>query len=235
MNLICPETHGALKKLKSTPTPVLMFGELDNYILNHLNDSFLDQANAIELTKEHKIYFDTDKLKGQFNFDLLRTILTSDGAPRNKYTGIKAGAHRLRIAMNLQDIDLLSTIYIQNSIFLLRLKDYWNQYEIEQKELDNFELSAQEIRFGRSPLFWEYRNAQPTLGNIFIGVSYFHACAQGAETASDIITKIIDVNSKPYKEISKALAQWDTHTGKGNHVYGAQMTFSTLYKLSIFN
>lgn len=84
--MVVVDDHPALTKRFSVPKPILVFGEHDNQILNHIHDLLFDYIDAViqTQTQTNKIHFNGSVYDIRLEF----TILRSDGGPRGKYTGL---------------------------------------------------------------------------------------------------------------------------------------------------
>lgn len=111
-----------------------MFAGPDNNILEHINPILKDLFKAINSCTNNPIHCDE---RIYFVYDISNLIVTCDGSPRNKITGIKGGGHVMRYGYNMQTAKFTATVLVQNETFLIQLGDYYTEYTKQLNENKN--------------------------------------------------------------------------------------------------
>ena len=67
-------------------------------------------------------------------YDIDRVILSCDGAPRNKVTGIKGSGHNCRFTFGLEQGWYTHRVFVQSRKYMFELKDLFEWYDIEKSK-----------------------------------------------------------------------------------------------------
>eukprot|EP01084_Bolivina_argentea_P311194 538632_1 len=247
MHAMCPfDIHAVCIDRKSndyritTQTPFTLWAGGDHEFSQHVPAVLLDIFQALDHLAKKNIYFNSSKDNNEkkpskgFQLSTSNFLLGSDGKPRCKYTKIKGAGHPCRYVFNLQHENYVAVVWIQNRQFYFRLKQFWRLWFIQlMNELGKAEseIDKNQQYMSGEPTFFEFRLTIPSLGEIFVKVAFFHACARTGEVSTAIIKHIVDINCGPYKKILNGLFKYRDLNGKGQGAKGAQKLFHALYKM----
>ena len=111
--------------IRSDPTPIIIFSEQDNHVLDHIQDPLIELIKAVEQSKHNKHHHQRKMI---FDLDTSRMILKSDNGCSGKIRGFKQGGHDCRYAVGMEMAKYTHIVLIQNDFFLIELNDYWIKY-----------------------------------------------------------------------------------------------------------
>lgn len=158
---LCIPSDSFVSPRRSDPMPLFMFAGADNHIMDHFEQQFLDLLRSVEETIENPIH-KGNKIRVEFSMG--RTIVKSDGCPRNKITGIKGGGHILRYSYGLESGAYTDKVLIQNEKMCYRLGDYYDEYEKQirkERNLKKQDINLNEQYFSSSPALYGVKDAIP--------------------------------------------------------------------------